>query len=46
MKVIGYYPNFIRSNKGRETPIIADAYYFFYYTACLNDPTISNNVFN
>jgi hypothetical protein len=46
MKTIGYCPNLIRSNKGRETPIMADAYYFFYYTACFNDLTIPDDIFN
>jgi hypothetical protein len=46
MKAVGYYLNFIRSNKGRETLIMADVYYYFYYTACFNDLIILDEVFN
>ena len=46
IKAISYYPNFLRSNRGRETPIIADAHYFLYYTAYFNNLLIPNDVFN
>jgi hypothetical protein len=46
IKAIGYCPNFLRSDRGRETPIIVDTYYFFYYTACFNNLLIPNDVFN
>jgi len=46
VKTVGYCPNFIRSDKGTETPMMADAHYFFYHTACFNDPTIPDDVFN
>jgi hypothetical protein len=46
IKAIGYYLNFLRSDKGRETPIMANAYYFLYYTACFNDILIPDDVFN
>jgi hypothetical protein len=46
VKTVGYCPNLIRSDKGRETPMMADAHYFFYHTACFNDPTIPDEVFN
>jgi transposase InsO family protein len=46
IKAIGYCPNFLRSDRGRETPIMADAHYFLYYTACFNDLSIPDDVFN
>jgi hypothetical protein len=46
VKVVGYYFNFIRSNKEREILIMADAHYYFYHTAYFNDPTILDEVFN
>jgi len=46
VKAIGYCPNFLRTDKGRETPMMADAHYFLYYTACFNDPSIPDDVFD
>jgi hypothetical protein len=46
VKTVGYCPNLIRSDKGRETPMMADAHYFFYHTACFDDPTIPDDIFN
>jgi hypothetical protein len=46
MKVVSYYLNLIRSDKGQETPIIVNTYYFFYYITYFNDPIIPNNIFN
>jgi hypothetical protein len=46
VKIIGYCPNFIRSDKGRETPMMADAHYFFYHTVYFNDPTIPDDEFD
>jgi hypothetical protein len=44
VKTVGYCPNLIRSDKGRETPMMADAHYFFYHTACFKDPTIPDDI--
>jgi hypothetical protein len=41
-----YCPNYLRINRGRETLIIADIYYYFYYTAYFNNDSISNEAFN
>jgi hypothetical protein len=46
IKRVGHCPNFLRADKGRETPMMADAHYFFYYTACFNDSSISDEVFD
>ena len=46
IKAIGYCPNFLRSDRGRETPIMADAYYFLYYTTYFNNLLILNDIFN
>jgi hypothetical protein len=46
MKVVSYYFNLIRSDKGRETPIITNIYYFFYYITYFNDLTIPDDIFN
>ena len=46
MKVVGYCPNFIRSDKGTETLMMVDAHYFFYHTTHFNDPTISDEMFD
>ena len=46
VKAVGYCPNLIRSDKGRETPMMADAYYFFYYTVYFKDLIIFDDIFN
>ena len=46
IKTLGYYPNYLRTDRGRETPMMADAYYYLYHTACLHDDTISDEAFN
>jgi hypothetical protein len=46
IKAIGYYLNYLRTDKDRKTSIMADAYYFLYYTACFNNLLIPDNVFN
>jgi len=46
IKAIGYCPNFLRTNRGRETPMMADAHYFLYYTACFDDLSIPDDVFD
>src|SRR5271163_4868987 len=46
VKSIGYCPNFLRTDRGRETPMMADAHYYFYHTACLHDESISDDAFD
>ena len=46
VKKLRYCPNFLRTDKGRETPMMADAHYYFYHTACFYDSTISDDVFD
>ena len=45
-KKLGYCPSFLRTDKGRETPMMADAHYYFYHTACFYDTTIPDDVFD
>jgi hypothetical protein len=46
IKTLGYCPNYLRTDRGRETPMMADAHYYFYHTACLYDDTISDEAFD
>ena len=46
IKSVGYCPNYLRTDRGRETPMMADAHYYFYHTACFNDDSLSNEAFN
>jgi len=46
VKRIGYCPNFLRTDRGRETPMMADAHYYFYHTACFHDESISDDAFD
>jgi hypothetical protein len=46
VKKLGYCPNFLRTDRGRETPMMADAHYYFYHTACFYDTTIPDDVFD
>jgi hypothetical protein len=46
IKAVGYCPNFLRTDKDRETLMMADAHYFLYYTACFNDLSIPDDVFD
>jgi hypothetical protein len=46
VKAMGYCPSFLRTDKGRETPMMADAQYYFYHTACFEDTTIPDEIFD
>ena len=46
IKTLGYCPNYLRTDRGRETPMMADAHYYLYHTACLHDDTISDEAFD
>jgi hypothetical protein len=46
IKTFGYCPNYLRTDRGRETPMMANAYYYFYHTACLHDNTVSDKAFD
>ena len=46
IKTIGYCLNFLRSDRGRETLIIVNIYYFLYYIAYFNNLLIFNDIFN
>jgi hypothetical protein len=46
IKTLGYCPNYLRTDRGRETPMMADAHYYLYHTACLHDDTISDKAFD
>jgi hypothetical protein len=46
MKAVDYCPNLIRSDKGKETPMMADAHYFFYHIARFNDLIIPDDIFD
>jgi hypothetical protein len=46
IKRVGYCPSFLRTDKGREMLMMADAHYFFYHSACFDDSSISDEVFD
>src|SRR5271155_4130630 len=46
IKTLGYCPNYLRTDRGRETPMMADAHYYLYHTACFHDDTISDEAFD
>ena len=46
IKTLGYCPNYLRTDRGMETPMMADAYYYLHHTACLHDDTISDGAFD
>jgi hypothetical protein len=36
VQIIGYCPNFLRTDRGREVPMMADAHYHFYWQALVD----------
>jgi hypothetical protein len=46
IETLGYCPNYLRTDRGRETPMMADAHYYLYHTACHHDDTISDEAFD
>src|SRR5436305_10264235 len=46
IKTLGYCPNYLRTDRGRETPMMTDTHYYLYHTACLHDDTISDEAFD